>query len=734
MAQETPPLPGTETGDSLNLAFQVAGSTTTRDTGAMTSPLDFSVQPGPHGPFYQPIMPSMTPLPSPGVTTTFPYHVAHQNGIEPAESDVAAGQISQPVERSGNHDDPEVDTTCENAQQGAEIPKEAEIIGVDVAIAEPQDETSSDNLSDAGMEDGPESQMSPEAEDDIDRLDKYAFNYTGQAYDHRVPQHFTGGTKLYAKKVTQGTTILEHIRSAKDQDEINMCPELVPHEVEMKRNTKAVECIWVGMLPNPQSSPKHATPVSAKQGSQADAASPAAQDGGDNAIAQAQIDGTSTSAKKIRKKPKKALSIIDLPNDELDIIPHNPVAFRVVARKQTRTVKTWHLYALTTSGRDSKLCQGWKVYSDEVFFFKAFRDDTIAGILKRRHASDDKIKAVTFPGNDPPPSVPQSSSPSKHSASLVSTPATPPPSGLPSPKPSGRKGKPNHTVRKATGKQACKVGDVLDQDYDDAGSPAGSVEDGDESDAGKPSGHESKERGTARLEADPSELVGTVYDFDDEDAYPEHAVPANSESFENLVSGMISDLSVVDPASEKRGEKRKRVAFEPACDAPARLRRKTGGSSRSDAGTRGGLGREGSASYVVQQHTDHLVRKLISMIEKLAANQDVAGLRQCVTMVDSIEKRGLPGPESALAPYLGTSSRKDADPRACCGKLREILVGPPPLFSLSLSSSFWFIEEQRLIFVGPLPQYGGRRRGQLCPGQYGLRAPAHRSVHRHRPH
>lgn len=605
MTQETPSLPGTETGDSLNLASQVAASTATRDTGAMTSPLDFSVQPGPHGPFYQPIMPS-------------------------------------------------------------KIPQDAEIVGVDVAIAEPQDETSSDSLSDAGMEDGPESQMSPEAEDEIDRLDKYAFNYTGQAYDHRVPQHLTGGTKLYAKKVTQGITILEHIRSAKDEDEISMCPELVPHEVEMKHNAKAVECIWVGMLPNLQSSPKHTTSVSAEQESRTDAASPAAQDGGDNATAQAQIDGTSTSAKKIRKRPKKVLSIIDLPNDELDIIPHNPVAFRVVARKQTRTVKTWHLYALTTSGSDSKLCQGWKVYSDEVFFFKAFRDDTIAGILKRRHASDDKIKAVTFPGNDPPPYVPQSSSPSKQSASLVSTPATPPPSGLPSPK--------------------------------------------------------------------PSELVGTVYDSDDEDAYPEHAVPANSESFENLVSGMISDLSVVDPASEKRGEKRKRVAFEPACDAPARLRRKTGGSSRSDAGTRGGPGREGSASYVVQQHTDHLVRKLISMIDKLAANRDVAGLRQCVTMVDSIEKRGCPGPESALAPYLSTASRKDADPRACCDKLREILVGPSPLFSLSLSSSFWFIEEQRLIFVGPLPQYGGPRRGQLCPGLYGLRAPAHRPVHRHRPH
>lgn len=647
----------------------------TQGSGATSNPRYLPVCPVPCFPVNQPrAVPPMMPLPSPNATTTLPDHEAPQNSTSSAQPGVAARQSPDPAEQGGSHDEPEVEIAREYEQQDVKTPQGTEAVGADAAIAETQDEVSSDSLSDSAMSDGPESRKSSESEDDLDRADKYAFSYGGQAYDHRVPQHFTDGTTIFATKVTQGITISQHIESAKGK----VCPNLVPQAQEMKRTARAVECIWVGMLPNPQSSRKHAASSSAQPESKADAASPAARDGGD-AAAEAQLDGTSKASKKVQKRTKKCQRIIDFEDDQLDIIPHAPNALRVVAKKQTKTVKIWHLYALTTSGNNSKLCQGWKVQSDEVFFFKAFRDDTVPGVMKRKQASDLKIKAVIFPENDPPPNVPQSPPPVKHSATHVSAPATPTPGGLPSPKPSVRKGKASRTLRDVTAKVTPKAGDVLVQDGDEPGIPAGSVEDASGPDAGNQSiaGNEPKEPSTTRLEIAKPERNGTVYDDGDEDAYPDHAVSATSDSYKNFLDEMVREFSSIDSIGTKRGEKRKRVAFEPSCDGFAVTRRKTGDLSRTNADARGSLEREGSASFVVQQHAGHLVRKLTSMIERLAAKQDVAGLRQCVTMVESIEKRGCPGPTSALAPYLSITSKNDATLRACCGKLREILVSLP---------------------------------------------------------
>ncbi|KAK7718660.1 hypothetical protein SLS64_002620 [Diaporthe eres] len=637
------------------------------------------------------------PLPSPNATTTLPDHEAPQNSTISAQPGVAARQSPDPAEEGGSHDEPEVEIAREHEQQDVETPQETEAVGADAAIAETQDEVSSDSLSDAAMSDGPESRKSSESEDDLDRADKYAFSYGGQAYDHRVPQHFTGGTTIFATKVTQGITISQHLESAKG----NVCPNLVPQAQEMKRTARAVECIWVGMLPNPQRSRKHAACTSAQPESQDDAASPAARDGGDDA-AEAQLDGTSKASKKVQKRTKKCQRIIDLEDDQLDIIPHAPNALRVVAKKQTKTVKIWHLYALTSSGNNSKLCQGWKVQSDEVFFFKAFRDDAVPGVMKRKQASDLKIKAVIFPAIDPPPYVPQSPPPVKHSASHVSAPATPTPGGLPSPKPSGRKGKASRTLRDVTAKVTSKAGEVFVQDGDDAGIPAGSVEDASGPDAGNQSiaGNEPKEPSTSRLEIAKPERNGTVYDDGDEDAYPDHAVSATSDSYKNFLDEMVREFSSIDSIGTKRGEKRKRVAFEPSCDGLANTRRKTGDLSRTNADARGSLEREGSASFVVQQHAGHLVRKLTSMIERLAAKQDVAGLRQCVTMVESIEKRGCPGPTSALAPYLNITSKNDATPRACYGKLREILDLFPNLENVDVDNHVLTCMISGLRFTG----------------------------------
>lgn len=623
----------------------------------------------------------MVPLPSPNSTTTLPYHEAQQNGVKPAQLDVTARQLSQSAEKDGNPDEPEVDFPRENAQQDAETPQEIESVRADLTSAMPEDEVSGTS-SDEDMSDGSESRVSPESEDDLDRLDKYAFSYAGQAYDHRVPQHLTGGTTLFAKKVTQGITILEHLESAENQDKGSLCPKVEPNEVELNRTTKAVECIWVGMLPNPRSNHKHAASASIQPESLADAASSAAQNGG-NAHTEPQSHGTSDTPKRVPKRAKKGKPVIDLEDDQLDIISYNKNnAFRVVAKKMTRAVKIWHLYALATSGDGSELCEGWKVYSDEVFFFKAFRDDTVAGAMKRKQTTDLQIKAVIFPANNPPFVIPHASAQAKHSASDASAPATPTPGGLPSPKPSGRKGKASRTVRNTTAKQACKAGDVPGQASGHAGSPVGNLEDDNGSDAdNQPAArNEPKESGKSRLETNQPKGTGIIYDEGDEDAYPDFAVSATNACYKNFLDDMVRELSVVGPsgvdtAHMRQGEKRKRVAFEPGCDDVANTRRKIGDSSRNNEYTRNGLEREGSASFVVQQHTDHMARKLTSIIDKLVAKQDVAGLRQCVTLVESIEKRGCPDPMNAFAPYLNVSSKKDATPRACCGKLREILVG-----------------------------------------------------------
>ena len=679
MAQQPSPSSGVDANDALNLASQAIASMPTGGTSRATAEsLHRSLDPVSQNFLNQPAAPSVTPLPSPSTTAALSNHDTKQNdATKTAQPDVAACQSSHPSQQGGTHGEPEVKMPRANEQQDAKVPQKAESLDAGARCAGSEDEVISNlELSGEELSDAIESHVSLESEDDLDRLDKYAFNYAGQAYDHRVPQNLTGGTVLFTSKATQGTTILQVLESFDKQKENIVCPTLIPHALEMKRAPRKVECIWVGMALNPQSSQKHAASASAQPKSKASAVSPAAQSGGDD-TAEAQLDGTSKASNKVQKRAKKGQPVVDLKQNQLDIIPHDPNALRVVAKKLSKAVKTWHLYALTMSGNSSKLCQGWKVQSEEVFLFKAFRDDTVAGFMKRRHASDLKIKAVIFPADPTPALLPQSSPSAKPSASSVSTPATSTPDGLTSPKPSGRKGKGRRTVRDATPKQAPEIEDVRDQDGDHAVSPVGSVEDDNGSDAESTAQLEPKDLGTPSLESDKPKLTATVAGDGDEEAYPEHAVSATNASYKNFVDDMIRQVAAVDSTNIRPGEKRKRVAFEPSCDEVASTRRKTDEGSRSNADARDGEERPESASFVAQQETDHLLSKLMSKVDKLVAMQDVAGLRQCITLVECIEKRGTPAQMSAFAPYLSITSKKDATTRACQGKLREILVGFP---------------------------------------------------------
>lgn len=191
---------------------------------------------------------------------------------------------------------------------------------------------------------------------------------------------------------------------------------------------------------------------------------------------------------------------------------------------------------------------------------------------------------------------------------------------------------------------------------------------------------------------------------------------------------MVRELSVVEPEGAKLGQKRKRVAFDPGCDEVANTRRKTGGSSPGDTQARGGENGAEPSSFVIAQQTDYLALKLKSMVNKLVAKRDIAGLRQCVTLMGCIEERGNPSHSSALAPYLSISSKKDADPRACNGKLRGILVSSP-------LSPIIFKRRGNLTLIGLIPQpRESRRPRQPCSCFHGPWPARNRPVHRDWPH
>jgi hypothetical protein len=574
---------------------------------------------------------------APNIAVPLPFLGDQQNGAITAHYDGPAPHSSQSPHNYGTNDNSQVGVPAAESQQAVEPLQANETLGADAKTVDPRDGDSSDDLSDVQNTDGSEPPASPDSDAGLDRLDRYAFNYVGDAYEHRVPQHLAGGITLFAEKVCMGILIQQHLENARNQDGSDVRPSLIPDDLEMKRTPKAVECIWVGMLP----------------------VVPKVEEGG-NSIEASSKDGPKRPSRG-QKKTRKTWSVANLEDDQFRLIPNNPNALRVVAKTQTKLVKTWHLYALTTSDNGSKLCQGWKVPLEDVFFFKAFRDDTAAGFMKRKHATDLKIKATIFPLVSIPTSAAQPSAPTKLSGSHVPDPVTPETGHLPSPESSGQKEKSNRTFRTANQTVSPKNGDPKFKEDDQARSPDDSVD----ADTG-PTAERHSPAG-----AEPIDLC-TVDDNEDEDAYPEYAPASQSKAYNDFLDSMVRELFVVDGDGVKQGQKRKRVAFDPDFDEVASIRRKTNRSFRGNM-----RAREGENDGDQRSTMDYLVYKLGKMVDKLVDKRDIAGLRQCVTLMGCIEKRGSPGHSSGLAPYLSTSSRRDADPEACNGKLREILVGLP---------------------------------------------------------
>ncbi|KAK2597288.1 hypothetical protein N8I77_013148 [Diaporthe amygdali] len=705
MAQQPLQTVGTAKFDALNMAPQAVASMDTQASGALTKPPDLTTNHISGDSIDPSMMPSMMPPPTTNVPSPFPENRAQNDDAEPDCSNLEPNQNAKQLQRGGIQDEIEVKIPQEHAQQDAKVEEEAQIFDLVAEAGERRDESSSDDLSDVEMSDESESRMSLKSEEEIDRLDKYAFSFAGQAYNHRVPQNLTGGTTLFASKLLQSTTISQYFEGAREQDALYKSPNLIPHSLEMKAAPKTVECIWVGMLPYSQNSHKRTASASVEPQVLNDPTSPGTQSGVIDA-AEVQVDGPAKARNKTKKRPTKVqLPIVDLEDEQLDVISFDPNALRVVAKKVDKPVKAWFLYALARQNSISKLCQGWKVAFEEVFFFKTFRDDTITGFMKRRQATDSRIKAVTFPAN-PRPSDARSVSFDRLSTQLSSTPA-PPSSSLPTIPSSKRKGKGKASrvisggnIGQAAGvKQADETEGSLNQKGGQFLGPVDKIDDCKDSILDNQLATKSGARGveTARLEPGPPELAGIFYEDGDDDAYPEHAVSPTSRPFMTFIDDMVRQLAVVGPTDMNPGEKRKRVAFEPSREQAANSRRKTGGILGSNDFVRGYEVRAESASFVAQQDTEYLVKKLTSLVDKLAAKQDTAGLRQCVTMVECIEKRCRPGPKSALGPYLSISSRNDQDPEFCCGKLREILDLFPNLEDVDIDNHVlaWMISGLR---------------------------------------
>lgn len=223
----------------------------------------------------------------------------------------------------------------------------------------------------------------PQPDLGIPMLDRYAFNFNCVAYDCRVPREFTIGITLNVSRINTPTVSLaQHRTDAEETGEMDTCPPLLPLKEETNaQSTKPIECVWVGMLPSQ---------TVANQGSSSLIPSFPVVDGLENKVVR------ETSRKSPKKKVKNA-SIMDLTEDNMSIIPFDPNALRVVAKKSGKCTKSWYVYALVNPNPYTRLCEGYKVGLDDVYFFRAFRSDDAKTFMPRKHATQDKIKAMIFP-------------------------------------------------------------------------------------------------------------------------------------------------------------------------------------------------------------------------------------------------------------------------------------------------------------------------------------------------
>lgn len=242
---------------------------------------------------------------------------------------------------------------------------------------DPYGETSDDD-------DEPEQRAAtPQSESGIDMLDKFAFNFNRDAYNHRVPRHLTTGITLNVGMIHAQTSLAQHRQKLDETGEKEVCPSLAPLKNEMgPPSWSSVQCVWVGMLPS-QASSQRSSATSAPSSAGADSHGK---------------DSSANTAKKSRKKKTQLnASIMDLGENSMTVVPFDRNALRVVGKKSNKVTKTWSLYALVNPSPRSKLCQGYRISMDDVYFFKDVRDDLAKTNRLRKQATQRQIRSKIFP-------------------------------------------------------------------------------------------------------------------------------------------------------------------------------------------------------------------------------------------------------------------------------------------------------------------------------------------------
>lgn len=282
---------------------------------------------------------------------------------------------------------PQVDGSLSSAE--VDVPLAPHALQASTGIMLPGEEHSPEYspLSDFSMasddeltESEQERATTPQSEHDIDNLDKYAFNFNCGAYNHRVPQRFATGITLNVARVNYHTILAQYRQNLDAAGKTEVVPPLIPLHNESTLSSLGTECVWVGMLPSQAIGPS-------------------------NSCAQPSADVDTNGKVNLDETPKKSFarkkgvvgSIKSLSEQDLMIAPFDANALRVVAKKSNEAIKHLYLYALVDPDSSSKLCQGYKVAMGDVYFFREFRDDSAMSFKLRRSATMELIKTMIFP-------------------------------------------------------------------------------------------------------------------------------------------------------------------------------------------------------------------------------------------------------------------------------------------------------------------------------------------------
>lgn len=529
----------------------------------------------------------------------------------------------------------------------------------------------------------------PQSDNGVNILDKYAFNLGRVAYNHRVPVHLTTGITLNVSRLNRYKTGRAHCQTTS--------PRLIPHDQELaviSYDTR--KCIWVGMLP------------SQEQIAQGHAVTQPPND----------INGEESPMKPAKKKSKPSASITDMHEDDIKVLPFSPTALRVVTKKSNKPVNIgcWYLYALVSPDEDN-ICEGFRVSYEDVFFFKEFRDDEAKKYSSRHAATKAKIKAHVFP----PSAVDEADSPATAAAS----------------QPSEQAQDELLVHSKLTDNvvlDAMMVEIARSQARSEATRPnivdpneVTNLDKGLVSDAGshKEAGCDGRatspelswDKLVAELEKDSlsdaldedfeelEAFFSASADGGDKQAYPEHAVSANDASYKKYEDEVINKLlrggkpshsgSVQESATGVKGKgKGKCVAFETDDGQVVDNRGKVVssdpvGSIYSDGYA--GDGEKGGASTSTQTEAAGLANNLMEMVKELHAHGDIAALRQGYTLLKSLQNRSSPPKTAALGLYLNVPTDGPSDAKNYPVQLKELLVSDPPSPPFTPVSSLYAI-------------------------------------------